>query len=198
MSASISSPAPPSPRGYRFNRDEFHQMWDFGWFADRYVELIEGEIVEMPHPGTAHCVSTDRSTEALRAVFGKGYWVRMQMPLNLSPFSEPLPDVAVVEGDRDSNLPTPTMAILGVEVSDTTLAYDRGKKASLYARAGLADYWIVNLLDKQLEIRRRPIPDDTREFGFAYADVTILKPGDFATPLAAPQARIAVADLLPK
>ena len=87
--------------------------------------------------------------------------------------------------------------MLIVEVSESTLAFDRRRKASLYARAGIADYWIVNLVDRQLEVRRNPVADLTQFYGAAYADETVLQAADQATPPAAPQARIAVADLLP-
>ena len=76
-------------------------------------------------------------------------------------------------------------------------ALDRRIKSSLYACAGIEDYWILNLPKRQLEIRRRPGPDASQKFGHRYRSVTILSPGDVATPLAAPQARIAIADLLP-
>ena len=82
-------------------------------------------------------------------------------------------------------------------MSETTLAYDCGRKASLYASAGIGDYWVLNLVHRVLEVRRNPVTDAAQPFGFRYADVTTLGPADFATPLAAPQARIAVLDLLP-
>jgi Uma2 family endonuclease len=84
-----------------------------------------------------------------------------------------------------------------VEVSETTLRYDRYRKASLYARVGIQDYWIVNLVHQQLEVRRRPVPDNSQRYGFAYGDRTILKPNEHVSPLAMPQAKILVADLLP-
>jgi hypothetical protein len=84
-----------------------------------------------------------------------------------------------------------------VLVIDTTLRFDRIRKASLYARVGIADYWILNLVDRQLEIRRGPVADNTQDYGFRYADEMILLENESATPLAAPGARIAVSDLLP-
>jgi Uma2 family endonuclease len=82
-------------------------------------------------------------------------------------------------------------------VSDTTLGYDRHRKASIYARAGIDDYWIINLGRGLLEVRRQAGPTAHPRYGFGYASLTILQATDFVTPLAAPQARIAVADLLP-
>jgi len=82
-------------------------------------------------------------------------------------------------------------------VSDATLDFDRTRKGSLYAATGISDYWIVNLVQRQLEVYRDPVADSTEPFGFRYGSHTILHPGGVVTPLAAPQARIRVADLLP-
>jgi Uma2 family endonuclease len=118
------------------------------------------------------------------------------MPLNLSPHSEPLPGLAVVPGRARDYSDHPTTALL-VEVIDTTLSIDRGRKLSLYARSGLADYWIVNLVDGQLEVYRSPAPDPSQLHGFRYASRTVLDPGDVVSPLAMPTASVAVVDLLP-
>jgi Uma2 family endonuclease len=185
------------PRVYRFTKAEFHQMHDLGFFVDKYVELIDGEVIDMPGPGHAHCVSTDKSAEALKLVFGVNVWVRVQMPLDLYPRSEPLPDVAAIAGARDSHTATPTTALLVVEVSETTLVIDRGVKGSLYAAAGIADYWIVDLNARRLEVYRNPVADATQPFGFRYADVVVLSPADVAIPLAAPSAQVLVSQLLP-
>src|SRR5207249_8296474 len=88
------------PQTRRFSKAEYHQMHDLGWFVDQYVELIDGEVIRMPVPGPEHCLSTDLTADALKPVFSVGYWVRAQMPLDLSMTSEPIPDVSVVRGDR--------------------------------------------------------------------------------------------------
>ena len=106
--------------------------------------------------------------------------------------------VAIIAGDlRDYKDAHPTTAILIVEVAEALLAYDRTEKASLYAKAGIQDYWVLNLINRRLEVRRTPIVDPTQPFGSGYASLTILTETDFVTPLAMPQAKIAVADLLP-
>jgi Uma2 family endonuclease len=185
------------PRPRRWTKEEYHTMAQLGWFEDQWVELLEGEIVEMPNPNNPHCVSTDNVAEVLRVIFPKEkYWVRMQMPLNLGLDTEPRPDVAVVAGAKATFVDHPTTALLLVEVSDTTLAIDRGRKAVLYARAGIEDYWIVNLAARQLEIYRRPMADAAAPHGFRYADITTHEATDSVTALAAPQAVIAVAALL--
>jgi Uma2 family endonuclease len=122
----------------------------------------------------------------------------MQGPLDLGPYSEPEPDVAVVPGPRARYATQhPRTAVLVVEVSDTTLAYDRTHKASLYAAAGIEDYWIINLVDGQVEVRRDPVPDPIQPHGHTYATLTVLRPPASVAPLAAPGAGLAIADLLP-
>lgn len=185
------------PKIYRWTRDEYYRLAEQGWFQDRLVELIDGEIIEMPPPGNAHCVGVECVASELRTVFGANHWVRVQMPLNLGTHSDPQPDIAVVRGTPRDYADHPTTALLVVEVSDTSLRYDRGRKASLYAKAGLAEYWIVDVANSQLEIYRQPKADQQQAFGFGYADKTILTSSDVARPLAAAQAQIKVADLLP-
>jgi len=187
------------PRTYRWTREEFHQMADFGMFDGKHVELIDGEIIEMPVAKGRHVKAVSLTLRALTAAFGTAYWIRPQAGLELDPHSEPEPDLTVVPGDiRDyDDEDNPTTALLVVEVSDTTLHLDRNRKAPLYARAGLAEYWIVNLVDRQLEVHRNPIADSAAPLGFRYADVTIHGPADFVSPLASPSARVAVADVLP-
>jgi Uma2 family endonuclease len=187
------------PHPYRWTRDEYYKLCESEWFLDKRVQLIGGEIVEMSAQKHWHAWSLKATEVALSAAFGANYWVRGQMTLDLSPYSAPDPDVAVIAGSHATHRlgSTPTTALLVVEVSETTLGYDRHHKSSLYAASGIADYWIVNLVQRQLEVYRNPVPDATRPFGFGYADRTILDPGDVVSPLAAPQATVAVSDLLP-
>ena len=84
-----------------------------------------------------------------------------------------------------------------MEISDSTLLYDQTQKASMYARADIGDYWIVNLVERVLEIRRRPGPQEEVAYGFAYEEVLRLTESDSVAPLTAPNVPIAVADLLP-
>src|SRR6266852_59802 len=182
------------PKRRRWTRKEFYKLLDLGFFRRERLELIEGEIVVMPAQKNLHLLSIKLTEDALNAVFGTGYWVRVQGSLDLTPYSVVDPDLAVVQGNpRDfSTESNPTTALLIVEVSQTTLRFDRGRKASLYARAGIADYWVINLADRCLEIRRNPVPDNSQHYGYGYASLTTLAATDYATPLAAPQARILV------
>jgi Uma2 family endonuclease len=124
--------------------------------------------------------------------------VRPQLPVALDEESEPEPDLCVVRGDpRDYRDAHPGRLVLIVEVSLSRLAFDREHKGSLYARARIADYWIVDLLARRVEVYREPIPDGAAAFGWRYGHVLARGPHDSVSPLAAPAAPIVVADLLP-
>jgi Uma2 family endonuclease len=186
------------PRPYRWTREQFYQMLDLGWFSDQRVELIGGEVIEMAAQFDLHLASVTLTGDVLRAAFGSGYWVRAQGSLDLSPHGIPSPDLAVTLGSPHAAARTiHKSALLVVEVSDSTLSYDRYHKSSLYAAGGVLDYWIVNLVQRQLEVYRDPVADSTQLFGFRYNSRTILDPPDTVAALAMPQAQITVADLLP-
>jgi Uma2 family endonuclease len=174
-------------------------LLDLGFFTGQRIQLIEGEILQWASPSNDHCVALALTQEALRQAFGSNYWVRVHGSLDLSRYSVPAPDLAVVPGSPRTHRAkaNPTTSLLVVEVCDTTLSMDRNRKASLYAKAGIEDYWILNITQQQLEVYRQPRPDPSRRYGFGYADTTILSAAVTMTPLAAPQAGIAVADLLP-
>ncbi|HKI32546.1 MAG TPA: Uma2 family endonuclease [Gemmataceae bacterium] len=186
-------------RRRRWTAKEMYRLLDLGFFNGQRVELIEGEIFVMASQKNFHAMGITLTEDALRAAFGPAYWVRVQMSLDLTPHSVPDPDLAVIAGNIRTHDPAhnPTSALLIVEVSATTLRFDQRRKASLYARCNIADYWILNLVDGRLEVYRNPVPDLTHRYGYRYADVTHLGPTDFVTPLALPQAKIAVIDLLP-
>jgi Uma2 family endonuclease len=185
------------PHPVRWSKDQYHRLAEMGWFDDRRVELLDGEILEMPVPKIPHVIALDVTTDALRTAFGSGFWVSPQAPLDLTLTSEPIPDIFVVPGKARDYTAHPTTALLIVEVSDTTLSHDRNRKGSLYAAARIQDYWIVNLVDRQLEVYRAPAPDAAQPFGFSYSQRTNLVPGDSVSPLVLPQTQIAVAELFP-
>lgn len=183
----------------RWMRQEYEKMAEAGVFSPgERVELIDGEILTMTPQKSPHATAILLTVEALRTAFGPVCTVRPQLPLALDPLSEPEPDIAVVSGSpRDCSNDHPSSALLIVEVADTTLEYDRQRKGSLYARAGIADYWILNLTDRRLEVYRDPAPANLAVYGWAYRTVQHYTANQFISPLASPQARINVADLLP-
>lgn len=181
----------------RWTRQEYERLVTEGFFhPEERLELVEGEIIRMTPQGSPHATAISLCVEALRAAFGADHHVRVQMPLALTDDSEPEPDVAVVAGNpRDYRDAHPTTALLIVEVADATLPYDRERKANLYARAGIAEYWIVNLLDRCLEVYRRPTLSGTANA--RYADRAVLPTEESIAPLATPNQSITVSDLLP-
>ncbi len=184
-------------RSKRFTRDEYHRMAEIGLFEDQRVELIDGEIIEMPPMKNPHQLSLTAAHESLASVFGRDYWVRMQMPLQLSRDNEPEPDISVCRGHFRTHRDTPKTALLVIEISDSTILFDQTDKASLYAKFGIADYWIINLIDRQLEVMREPVVDRSKRFGYRYSSTLKLQPNAKIAPLVLPRKKIVVADLLP-
>ncbi len=175
-------------------------MREAGLFEDKRVELIEGNLFEYGRKTPRYCAAVALVSDALRKRISKSdvFFVTEQFPLEPSDLSLLWPDVMLLVGaPRDYTFRAPTLAELVVEVAGDSLTFDRNEKVSLYAKAGIADYWIVNLQDRQIEVHRRPIADANAEFGFSYGDKMIFKEGDSVKPLAKPKVSIAVADLLP-
>jgi Uma2 family endonuclease len=187
------------PRSVRWTRDQYYQIAATGLFEGRRVELIRGEIVEMSPQKSPHAAVVSHADQLLSRLFEPlGYCIRVQCPVDLGRESAPEPDLAIVTGKPLDYLDAhPTTATLILEVADTTLAYDRGDKASLYACAGIGDYWILNLLSRQLEVHRHPIPVPSQPSGWGYGEVTVLTLSDTVSPLVAPGLTLPVSALLP-
>jgi Uma2 family endonuclease len=189
------------PHQYRWTRREYERLAELGAFAGKRVELIGGQIVEMPPQGPPHSVATALVAEVLRRIFPPGrFTIRSQDPLALAEYDEPEPALAVVIGaprDYRTAHPTGEQTLLVVEVADSSPAYDLGAKADLYATAGIADYWVVNLPDRTVEVHRRPSPHPASDTRHRSAERQTVRPGGHVVPLAAPEQRILVDDLLP-
>ena len=186
-------------RSRHWTRKEYDTLVKSGFFnEDESIELLGGQLIVAEPKGSPHSTAVALTAEALRLAFGSGWLVRVQDPIALDAESEPEPDVAIVPGRaRDYLAEHPARPALLVEVAESSLAFDRGHKGSLYARAGIADYWIVNLVDAVLEVYRAPALDRSAEFGWRYLDVQALRPVATVAPLARPDVTVAVADLLP-
>ena len=176
----------------RWTREQFETAAGKGAFDENpRVELLDGYILAMPVQSPRHAVAVDQTRDALAAIFHDEFCVRAHSPFGLDDFSAPEPDVAVVPGQRpDYTIEHPTLAVLLVEVSDTTLAKDRGRKLRAYARNGVPEYWIVNLQESQIEAYRDPQ-------GETYGSCLVFRRGQTIATLAKPDSPIAVADLLP-
>jgi Uma2 family endonuclease len=162
------------------------------------IELLGGEMIVKEPQHSPHATAIRLTARALRRVFGDGWDVSVQLPVALDAESEPEPDVSVVQGDpRDYRDAHPQRPALVVEVSLSRVAFDREHKGSLYARAGITDYWIVNIPERRVEVYREPAGDGAARFGWRYVSVSTLGPGETVSPLAMPVARIPIADLLP-
>ena len=183
----------------RWTRQEYDRMIGLGIFQPGDpIELIGGELMVAEPQGAPHYTSIRKTARVLERAFGPSWDVRAQGPMGLDEESEPEPDVAVVAGTlEDYGSEHPSRAVLIVEVSESSLAFDRDQKGSVYARAGIEDYWIVNLVDRVLEVYREPAPEVAAPFGARYARREVLDPSRQVSPLAAPHTRIHVRDLFP-
>jgi Uma2 family endonuclease len=171
---------------------------DLGVFERDPVELIGGQLVVAEPHGSYHASAITAVDYAIRASLEPGWIVRVQLPVALDDESEPEPDLAVVPGrPGDYRQSHPQRPALVIEVAESSLAFDRREKGSLYARGAIQDYWIVNVVDRAVEVYRDPAPDSAAAFGWSYRSITVLTPTDVVVPLTFPGSRIAVSDLLP-
>jgi Uma2 family endonuclease len=178
-----------------WTRDDYYRAAEVGIIRpEEKLELIEGEVIRKVSPqGWPHYKTVRRIAAALEKVFATGHYVAQQAPALVSDVSEPEPDVAVIPGEPDDYQDHPHVrdAVLVVEASDSTLRFDTGRKARLYAKAGVREYWVVSLAERCLYVHRDPSEQ-------GYTSVTKLAEDQNVSPLAAPQAAIKVTDLLPK
>jgi Uma2 family endonuclease len=181
-----------SPPVYRISVDEYERM--AGLLDDDRVELIDGFLVKKMGKNPPHVWSTDAIAEVLKTK-SPGYWCRKEDPVRIPDFDEPEPDVSVVRGSRDDyrdRIPAAMDVALLVEVSDTTLDRDQGPKWDAYAKGRIPMYWIVNLVDRQVEVYTEPGPD-------GYAISRTFVPGQMIPVVldGVEVGQIAAADILP-
>jgi Uma2 family endonuclease len=172
--------------------DDYHRMAADGLFSeDDRVELIDGEIVEMTAIGDSHAHRVRSLNLQLHRRFLDRAIVDVQNPVRLGDWSEPQPDLTLLEwrDDAYASAPTAKDILLVIEVADSSVVYDRRVKGPLYARQGIREYWLLDLPGKVLEVHRRPGPE-------GYGDVQRLRRGDSIAPEAFPDVVFAVSDLL--
>ena len=159
------------PRRHRISVEHYYRMAEAGLFAtDERVELICGEIVDMPPMGTRHAAQLSRLVDLLSAALGDRGMVRVQLPLRLDDASEPQPDIAVVLPRSDyyeQRHPGGADTLLAIEISDTTLEFDRDVKAPLYIQQGVPECWVLDIRTNRLLRFRRPAG---REIGATESD----------------------------
>jgi Uma2 family endonuclease len=176
----------------RITVDEYHHMIEAGSLGeDDRVQLIAGTVVAMTPQGPAHALAIQNLTRLVAQALPADLALRPQLPLTLPDDSEPEPDLAVVRlEDARSREHHPRTALLVVEVAGDSLPLDRQAKAILYARAGIPEYWIVNLAETKVEVHREPDP----AMG-AYRTKAVVSSDDTLAATSVPGLRIDVADL---
>lgn len=178
------------PARHRLNVDDYYRMAEAGILQrDSRVELIDGEVIDMVPIGADHGATVNRLAKALILACGDRAIVAVQNPVRLDPGSEPQPDFAVLRSRADGYRtahPTPPDVFLLIEVADSTLRYDRTVKLPLYAQAGIAEYWIVNLQDRVVEAHRSPAGD-------GYAEKKTHGPGDTVALAVMPEIVVSLA-----
>lgn len=177
-------------RRHRFTLEQFYRLGELGFLDDdnRY-ELIEGEIYEMPPIGPEHGGTFEIARRRIEKLEDpKAYHARVQNALRLGN-SEPIPDIAIVSGKPEEYLQQhPTTALLVIEIADTSLSHDRGRKLRLYARHNIPEYWIINLKERVLEVYREPVRS-------RYQSKQVLGLDDTVRPLFNPEVELSVRSL---
>lgn len=173
-----------------FTVDEYYEMARVGILKpNERVELLDGEIVPMNPIGAPHAWCVKRLIGVFAPLIGR-IRLSIQDPLRLDGRGEPEPDLVVIRPDApEDRHPGPSDALLVIEVSDSSIRVDRGRKRRMYARAGIPDYWIVDLNADRLEVYRDPA-------GARYRSVTVLGHDEAVSPLFAPDLLITVSTIL--
>ncbi|MEA5514750.1 Uma2 family endonuclease [Nodularia sp. UHCC 0506] len=174
--------------------EEYHRMAEAGIFGvDERVELLEGKIIWKIAKGTAHRSAVGRTDKLLKNQLGNRAWVSIQDPIKLNERSEPEPDIAVVKVDPldyADHHPTPSEVYLIIEVANSSLTLDCETKATAYSQAGITDYWVLDVISRQLHVFREP----TQE---GYKSAVILPENATISPLAFPDLQILILEMLP-
>jgi Uma2 family endonuclease len=195
----MAAPVDLIPRMRRWTRVEYERLVELGVFrrAER-LELLDGALVVREPQGSRHAAGIRRVLDALRPTLGDAWQIGSLLPIALDDSSEPEPDVSVVRRDpgayRDAH---PSGPVLLVEVADASYRIDRQHKSTLYARAGVPEYWVVDVADNAVIVHRDPGPAPRTPGGFRYGSVSTLRPPAGVVPLVAPGRAIPIADLLP-
>jgi Uma2 family endonuclease len=177
----------------RFTVDDYYRMINLGMIKDvEKAEIIEGELVKKMPIGKVHAATVKKLAELLRDELGKSVTYSIQHPIRVDEFNEPQPDVALLERRDDfyrGKQPFAEDVLMLIEVSDSTLDYDRNRKIPLYAKAGIPEVWLVNLQNSTGEIHFQP-----REF--SYSVVQFLRSGETLKSNVLPNLTLNVDDIL--
>jgi Uma2 family endonuclease len=175
----------------RWTKDEYHKATGRGWFDGRRVYLYRGELIQMPAMGGLHARGVVRLTYWLTETFRPEWEVRLQLPFECVDESEPEPDGAVLTSVQQARQPHPNSAAMLFEISDSSIELDR-EMAFDYAAAGVPEYWIINVRDRQIEVYRNPVADPRSMTGWRYAEVAVRAAGESISPLLDPGVSVEV------
>jgi Uma2 family endonuclease len=172
---------------------DYHRMAEVGIFRpDERVELISGQVMRMAAKGTAHTAAVTRINRLFGDRLGARVLLRLQDPIALDNYSEPEPDVAIVKPDPldyEEHHPTVADVFLIIEVADSSLKFDCEVKAIAYAKSGISDYWVLDVVGRKLHVFRLPTAE-------GYQSETILLEGVTVFPIAFPDCEIRVEEML--
>ena len=182
----------PQPMRLRFTVDEFYKMFELGFIKDyEHAEIIDGELIKKMSVGELHAAVVDFLNEFFVKNVPNKVRVRVQNPVRVSDYSEPEPDLALTDLTKYDGRrhPQPVEVLLIVEVSDSTVEYDRNKKFPLYAEAEIPEPWLINLQNETIEIHTAPR-------GGIYSLIKVLRRGDTLQPETVPNLKIEVDKIL--
>jgi Uma2 family endonuclease len=176
-----------------FTTTEYHRLIEAGILTeDERVELIDGELIKMAPIGPRHAACVNRLDEFLRDEIKKLAIVSAQNPIQISEHSEPQPDIALLKRRDDfyaQDHPSPEDVLVEIEVADTTAESDREVKIPTYARAGIAEAWLIDLYNDRIEVHTRPASG-------VYQEVRIVLRGQRVTSISIPQLKLKADDIL--
>jgi Uma2 family endonuclease len=193
MTLLLNNPAKPHLK--RWTKREYNDEVNRGAFQKQRLFLYRGELIEMPPMGSLHSFGVTNVTEWLAQNFLPHYRIRIQQPFETPGESMPEPDGAVVTPEQMRRRPHPSVALLLIEVSDSSLELDH-EKALEYAAAKVPEYWIVDMRGRCVEIHREPSADSTALLGFRYAAHRVALDGEVIASLLRPDKPVAVASLV--
>lgn len=192
MRSELVTTLQPQPKRLRFSVDDYYKMIDLGMLDTREkAEIIDGELIKKMTIGDRHAFVVDFLTSFFIKTLPDSIRVRVQNPLRLTDYDEPEPDIVLTDLSKydGKRHPRPEETILVVEVSDSTLKYDRDTKLPLYAAAEIQEVWIVNLQNKIIEVHQQPTVG-------IYQLAKIFKQGEIVESSVLPDLSLAVNSLL--
>ncbi len=178
---------------YKFSVQEYHRLGEVGFFdEDDRIELLNGDLIIMAPLGKRHAHAVRRLIRKLTRLFGDVAEIDCQNPVILDNFSEPQPDILLLDPriDQTGELPRPEDVFLVLEVADSTVRYDTQTKLAAYARAGLREYWVVNLADNAIDVYRQPR-------GETYGEKRRFEHGEKLAPELFPDRFLEVSEIIP-